>query len=79
VPVAAGLALLAMLGAEGQDTDLLAHAFGFAAGLGLGLPAGLVLRGRPAPGRLAGLLLGLAAAGISGLAWFLALGRGAGP
>jgi membrane associated rhomboid family serine protease len=79
VPVAAGLALLAMLGSEGQDTDLLAHAFGFAAGLVLGLPAGLALRGRPAPGRAAGLVLGLAAVGLAALAWAAALGRAPGP
>lgn len=75
VPVAAGVGLLAMLGAEGKDTDLLAHAFGFAAGLALGLPAGLALRGRPGPGRFAGLALGLAAAGLAALAWAVALGR----
>lgn len=76
VPVAAGVALLAMLGAEGQDTDLLAHAFGFAAGLVLGLPAGFVLRGRPAPSRSAGLLAGLLAVGLAALAWAVALDRG---
>lgn len=40
VPVAAGLGLLAMLGA-GENTDLGAHLFGFLSGLGLGLGAGL--------------------------------------
>jgi membrane associated rhomboid family serine protease len=79
VPVAAGVGLLAMLGAEGKDTDLLAHAFGFAAGLGLGLPAGLALRGRPAPGRCAGWFLGLVAAGLAALAWTVALGRSPAP
>lgn len=74
-PVAAGVALLAMLGAEGQDTDLLAHAFGFLAGLGLGLPAGLALRGRPAPGRGAGYAAAALAVALAALAWTAALGR----
>ncbi|MEF2144904.1 MAG: rhomboid family intramembrane serine protease [Desulfovibrionaceae bacterium] len=49
IPVGAGLGLLAMLGAGGENTDLGAHLFGFTAGLILGLPASLaVLRwGRP--------------------------------
>ena len=37
VPAGAGLGLLAMLGSEGLRTDLGAHLFGFACGLGLGL------------------------------------------
>jgi len=37
VPVGAALALLAMLGTEGERVDLWAHALGLAAGLGLGV------------------------------------------
>ncbi len=48
-PVVAGLALLAMTGTAGEQTDIVAHLFGFIAGLGLGaVAAGLPL---PAPGR----------------------------
>lgn len=72
-PLAAGLALLAMLGAEGENTDLLAHAFGFLAGLVLGLFTGLGVRGRDAPGRAASAALGLAAAALVFLAWSAAL------
>jgi membrane associated rhomboid family serine protease len=36
-PLAAGIGLLAMLGASGEHTDLGAHLFGLAAGLGLGI------------------------------------------
>ncbi len=43
VPVAAGLGLLLLLGAN-PETDVLAHAFGFLAGLGLGAAARLTLR-----------------------------------
>lgn len=41
IPFAAGLALLGSLGA-GKETDVLAHLFGFAAGVIIGLPAGLL-------------------------------------
>lgn len=40
VPLAAGLALLAVLGTEGKNTDLGAHLFGFGSGFILGFPAG---------------------------------------
>lgn len=39
VPIGAGAGLLAMLGTEGERTDLGAHFFGFVCGLGLGILA----------------------------------------
>ena len=51
LPVAAALALLALLGTEGKQTDLGAHLFGFIFGIGLGLAGGYLVewRGRPGP------------------------------
>lgn len=40
LPLAAALALLALLGSEGENTDLGAHLFGFVVGIGLGLLTG---------------------------------------
>ena len=44
LPVAAGAALLAMLGTEGERTDYLAHVAGLCAGLVLGMEGGLRAR-----------------------------------
>jgi len=73
LPIAAALALLALLGSEGENTDLGAHLFGFAAGIALGLPTGWILgrRGRPAPRLNA--LLALASLALVGGAWWVAL------
>ncbi|WP_297045545.1 rhomboid family intramembrane serine protease [uncultured Desulfovibrio sp.] len=46
LPVAAGAALLAMLGTEGERTDYLAHVAGLCCGLTLGMAEGLRLRHR---------------------------------
>ena len=43
LPLAAALALLALLGSGGENTDLGAHLLGFATGILLGLPAGRLL------------------------------------
>jgi len=75
LPLAAALALLALLGSEGENTDLGAHLFGFAAGIGLGLATGSL---RSDKGRLgAGLnaLLSLACLGMVIGAWWAALLR----
>jgi len=48
-PVVGGVALLGLLGAGGANTDLLAHLFGFLAGLGVGAGAGLAVRRREEP------------------------------
>ena len=49
LPAAAALALLALLGTEGEHTDLGAHLFGFVSGMGLGLGAEYLVEryGRP--------------------------------
>lgn len=73
LPVAAGLALLAVLGTAGEHTDLGAHLFGFLWGIVLGAVAEhLVGRfGRPGPA-LNGLLAIASAAGVV-FSWWLAV------
>lgn len=73
VPVAAGLALLAILGTEGKNTDLGAHLFGFGAGVFLGLLTECALGNQGRPGRLLNASLALAAAALVAGAWWLAL------
>lgn len=76
VPVAAGVALLAILGTEGKQTDLGAHLFGFCFGVVLGGAAGF-LTGKPgspgSPGVLVNFLLALFGAGVVAVSWWLAL------
>ncbi|WP_461208376.1 rhomboid family intramembrane serine protease [Desulfocurvus sp. DL9XJH121] len=72
VPLAAGLALLGMLGTGDGRTDLGAHLFGFLSGLPLGLAAGLAALRLGPPGRWASRLMGLAALGLLLAAWSLA-------
>lgn len=75
VPVAAGAALLAMLG-SGPDADVAAHLFGFAAGLPVGaFTARLAVR---PPGPLVQRSLALAAGGVVVACWGLALARSSG-
>lgn len=70
VPLAAGLALLALLGVGGERTDVGAHVFGFGAGLALGAATRLLLGARPgAPWQAA---CGLGAFGIVAAAWLAA-------
>jgi membrane associated rhomboid family serine protease len=59
LPAAAALALLAVLGTEGKNTDLGAHLFGFISGMGLGLAAGYFLEKNGLPGRRLNFLLAL--------------------
>lgn len=73
VPVAAGLALLAILGTEGKNTDLGAHLFGFGAGICLGLLTEFLTGKQGRPGRLLNASLALAAAALVAGAWWLAL------
>jgi membrane associated rhomboid family serine protease len=70
VPIAAGLALIAMLG-TGARTDVWAHLFGFVAGCLLGVPASLACP-RP-PGHAAQWTLGALSVGGILYAWRLAL------
>ena len=69
VVVAAGLALLALLG-TGPHADILAHLFGFLVGGGLGVIAALTLR-RPVPALVQWLLV-VAAGAVVAVAWRLA-------
>jgi membrane associated rhomboid family serine protease len=69
VVMAAGLALLALLG-TGPHADILAHLFGFLVGGGLGLMAALVLR-RPVPALVQWLLV-VAFAAVLVVAWRVA-------
>lgn len=70
-PLAAGLALLALIGTAGDRTDIWAHAFGLLSGSALGAALAVVRR-EPA-GPLAQLASAIAAALSLGLAWWFAL------
>jgi rhomboid protease GluP len=73
LPVAAALALLALLGTEGKNTDLGAHLFGFVFGIGLGFGAEYLVERYGRPGRRLNALLALASATVVGAAWWAAL------
>jgi len=73
LPVAAGLALLALLGTEGKQTDLGAHLFGFAFGIGLGLAAEYLVEKQGRPGPLLNALLAMLCATVVMSAWWAAL------
>jgi rhomboid protease GluP len=51
VPVAAGLMLLVLLGTSGEQTDILAHVFGFVCGVCLGILLFLLNSKQPSPTR----------------------------
>jgi membrane associated rhomboid family serine protease len=70
LPIAAALGLLAMLGTS-ADSDVLAHLFGFLAGLALG--AGSALMVSPLPGRVVQGLLTAAALLTVIAAWMMGL------
>jgi membrane associated rhomboid family serine protease len=73
LPVAAALALLAILGTEGKNTDLGAHLFGFVYGGFLGLIAEYLVGRRGRPGSLLNALLALVSAAAVAGAWWMAL------
>lgn len=73
LPLAAALALLALLGSEGENTDLGAHLFGFASGIGLGLATGSLGNGKARPGVRINALLALACLSLVIGAWWAAL------
>jgi membrane associated rhomboid family serine protease len=73
LPVAAALALLALLGTEGKNTDLGAHLFGFVFGLVLGLSAEYLVGRYGRPGRALNALLALACCAVVAAAWWAAL------
>lgn len=68
IPLAAGLALLALLGTS-ERADLLAHATGFV----VGVPLGAMTAGTPRPGRLAQAALAAASVLLVAVSWWLAL------
>lgn len=72
IPVAAGLALLAILGTEGKHTDLGAHLFGFGFGALLGLLTEHLTGKFGRPGPLLNILLASGSAGTVLLAWWMA-------
>lgn len=76
LPVAAAMALLALLGTEGKNTDLGAHLFGFLFGTGLGLVAEQLVGRFGRPGRGVGALLAMASAAAVGAAWWRAVASG---
>jgi rhomboid protease GluP len=73
LPVAAALALLALLGTEGKFTDLGAHLFGLLFGFVLGLAAELLIGRFGRPGRRVNALLVLICALVVVFAWWQAL------
>lgn len=76
LPIAGALALLAMLGSEGKNTDLGAHLFGFAFGVLLGLAAGYMTGRYGHPGRRINAILAFMAAFTPVVAWWAALTSG---
>lgn len=76
LPVAAALAMLALLGTEGKHTDLGAHLFGFVYGLFLGLIAEYMIGRRGRPGPILNAMLALAAMAAVLAAWWAAIAFG---
>lgn len=73
VPAAAGLALLALLGTEGKNTDLGAHLFGFIFGVLLGMAAEHLMVKYGRPGAVLNALLALMSGGLVMTAWWCAI------
>lgn len=73
VPVAAGLALLALLGTEGKNTDLGAHLFGFSFGLLFGMSSEYMIAKRGRPGAVLNFTLALTGAAVVLAAWWAAI------
>jgi len=73
IPLAAGAALLAILGTEGKQTDLGAHLFGFICGIAAGLTAEYLIARYGNPGRRLNVLLAMAGVVIVAVSWWMAL------
>ena len=73
LPVAGALALLALLGTEGKNTDLGAHLFGFVYGFFLGLITEYLIGRRGCPGPVLNAVLALMSAATVAGAWWMAL------
>lgn len=76
LPLAAALALLALLGTGKENVDIGAHLFGFFWGVMLGLAAGFAIGRRGAPRTAVRLLCGAAAVLLPLVAWWAALRGG---
>lgn len=76
IPIAAGLALLAILGTEGKHTDLGAHLFGFGSGTLLGLATEYLVGKHGRPGRVLNAVLALATGAVVAAAWWFAVVQG---
>jgi membrane associated rhomboid family serine protease len=75
LPVASALALLALLGTEGKNTDLGAHLFGFIYGGCLGLITEYLINRHGRPGWFMNALLASASVAVVVAAWWLAVFR----
>lgn len=73
IPVASGLALLAILGTEGKNTDLGAHLFGFCCGVFFGTGAEFLVGKYGRPGAVLNLLLAVLSMALVGAAWWAAI------
>ena len=73
IPVAAGLALLALLGTEGKNTDLGAHLFGFGTGVILGMITEYLVGNYGRPGAVVNALLALLSGTLVVTAWWAAI------
>lgn len=71
LPMAAGVAFLALLGSEGENIDYAAHIFGLATGFVIGIGASLAIKRRVVPHWLE-IFLGAAAFFLLALCWILA-------
>ena len=78
IPIAAGLALLAILGTEGKQTDLGAHLFGFCSGVLLGIAAEYLMGKFGRPKAVLNFLLALLSGTLVIAAWWSALESGSG-
>jgi membrane associated rhomboid family serine protease len=76
LPVAAALALLAILGTEGKNTDLGAHLFGFIYGSFLGLITEYLIGRRGCPGPVLNALLAMMSVAAVVGAWWAAINVG---
>ncbi|MDD2365787.1 MAG: rhomboid family intramembrane serine protease [Desulfuromonadaceae bacterium] len=73
VPVAAGFAILALLGTEGKNTDLGAHLTGFASGLLSGLSAEYIINRFGRPGGVLNIMLAFFSWALVLSAWWAAV------
>lgn len=76
IPVAAGLALLAILGTEGTQTDLGAHLFGFGAGVFFGIAAEFAVGKYGRPAGILNFILAVLSGTVVTAAWWAAIELG---